>query len=92
MLQQAAGTFVTRNLISLCLGVSKLPCTKPEVLNAKPEVLFPNLHNHLCHQYKKKNKVTICLNSAIPDSRWLFYIRVCKTAKNIVLFFITKVA
>lgn len=90
MLRQVAGAIVTRSLISLRLGVSKLPRTKPGVLNAKPEVLFPSLRSHLCHWHWKKNKVTICLDNAIPDSRCLFYILICKMTKSFVLFFITK--
>lgn len=32
----------------------------------------------------------IYLNDAAPDSSWLFYILICKMAKSIVLFLITK--
>lgn len=79
---------MTRNLISLCLSVFKLPYTKPEILNAKPEVIFPNLCNCLCHQFWKRNKAMICWSNTVPDS--IFYILICKVTKSDVLFFITK--
>lgn len=39
---------------------------------------------------RKKNKAMICLNKAIPDSRELLFILICKMTKSIVTFCLAK--